>query len=260
MQYRPAAASVAVAPLVDGPARELRAAVVTARAAYFTTGDPARPVLCLAAPDAVRLPCAVVLDGPLPAVGSTGSVAGSVGAGELRVGALTARIGRWWRPPRPRGLGRIPARAVAAALTTAVPDPLDRPGRAALAGLVAALASSSNVDGSVARLLGRGPGLTPLGDDVLAGALVTLVGAGVPVADRLAAVVRAAAAARTTAVSQALLSHATYGECIPELAGLLVAARDGGPLEPAVDSLLRIGHSSGAGLVHGVAAALAVLS
>jgi hypothetical protein len=264
MEPCPVAASAAVAPLVDGPPQAIRVAALTSRAVYFTTRDPAHPVLCLATPDAVRLPCALVL-GPGRSPGDLallGDLAqdGFVGGGMLRIGGLTARVGRWWRPPRPRGLGRMPVRAVVDALTARVPDPLDRAGRAAVYRLVTALVRGEPPAEPVGGLLGRGPGLTPLGDDVLAGALVALAGLGARVvAERLGAVVTAAAPARTTAVSAALLCHAARGECVPELANLLTAARDGDPLDAALDALLRVGHTSGAGLVHGVLAALATV-
>jgi Protein of unknown function (DUF2877) len=248
------AASTSVAPLLRGPSRRLETVGTTSTAAYFTTGDPTRPMLCLVTADAVRLPCALVL-GPGRPLGAVASTA-VVGGGALRSGTLTVHIGRWWRPPRPRGFGPLPA--LAAALASGVPDPLDRTGRAAVTGLVRALAADEPLAGPVSRLLGRGPGLTPVGDDVLAGALVTLAGMGTPVAARLGAAVRAAAPGRTTAVSAALLTHAARGECVPQLAHLLRAARGGDPLDPAIDALLRVGHTSGAGLAHGVLAALGI--
>src|SRR6266508_1549276 len=243
------AASASVAPLLTGPLRPVELVGATSTAAYFTTGDPARPILCLVTVDAVRLPCALVL-GPGRDVGAVAPT-GMVGGGGLRTGALRVSIGRWWRPPRPRGLGPLPA------LHLGVRDPLDRTGRAAVTVLVAALGAGEPLAGPVAHLLGRGPGLTPVGDDVLAGLLVTLVGMGAPAAFRLGAAVRAAAPGRTTAVSAALLTHAARGECVPELARLLYAARDGDRLDAAVESLLRVGHTSGAGLAHGVLAAVA---
>jgi hypothetical protein len=131
-------------------------------------------------------------------------------------------------------------------------SPLDHDAETALAGIVDALASGAPLASHVLRLLGRGPGLTPLGDDVLAGLLVTLVALGAPASHRLAATVGAHAPARTTFVSAALLHHAARGECVPELAAVL----DGG----GVDALLRVGHASGAGLLRGVHAALAATS
>jgi hypothetical protein len=125
-----------------------------------------------------------------------------------------------------------------------MPDP-------ALGDLTRALREGRAPDPYVLRLLGRGPGLTPLGDDLLAGLLVTLSACGSAAFEPAAAAVRAHAPARTTFVSAALLHHAARGECVPELAAFL----DGGPVE----ALLRVGDTSGAGLAHGVLAGLGAL-
>jgi hypothetical protein len=179
---------------------------------------------------------------------------------------------RWWRPPRPRGLGAVsPSRLAAAVrwLTGRVADPLDIDGGLAVAELVDALASGKAPEDAVSRLLGRGPGLTPTGDDVLAGALVTLHALGSPAAVPLARAVRALAPAATTAVSVGLLQFAAEGSCIPQLADLITAlapptqadiasAGAAGALPRAAGALLAVGHCSGAGLLHGVLVAVAI--
>jgi hypothetical protein len=191
----------------------------------------------------------------------------AVGGGNLTVAGVSFRVTRWWRPPRPRGLGAIaPARVAAAVrwLTGRVADPLDGPGRTAVADLVQALKTGSSPDAAVARLLGRGPGLTPTGDDVLAGALVSLNALGAPTAGSLAAAVAASAPDATTTVSVALLRHAARGECIPQLADMLEAVAHGtdsgaaSPLPRAAGALLAVGHCSGAGLLHGVLVGFAI--
>jgi hypothetical protein len=213
------AASAALEPVLLGAAREVRVAAVTPSAAYLATGDPALPALCLCTPAAVRVPCALVLGTALPrlAVGDTGSA----GAGLVTLDGFTARVARWWRPARPRFLGGVP---------TGLPD-VEFPER-------------------IEECLGLGEGLTPFWDDVIAGALVTLNLTDPPRAQRLAEVVDALAPRRTTLVSAALLRHAGRGECVPELAALI----EGAP--GALPALLRVGHSSGAGLAAGVHAAL----
>jgi hypothetical protein len=143
-------------------------------------------------------------------------------------------------------------------LTGRVADPLDADSRAAVADLVQALGSGGSPADAVHRLLGRGPGLTPTGDDVLAGALVTLHALGAPAVGPLAEVVTAAAPGATTTVSAALLAHAARGECIPQLADLVEAVGDGDALPRAAGALLAVGHCSGAGLLHGVLVALAI--
>jgi hypothetical protein len=219
------AAPTVTAPILTGAPRPVRVALTTPHAIYLATDDADTPALCLADPIAVRVPCALVLGGPLPALDTA---AGQVGQGVLTLGSHTFRVARWWRPPRPR---RVTA-AARAALRSRVP------------------ATSTRLDPET--LIGRGPGLTPLGDDILAGALVTLAALDSPEFGPLAGRVRAGAPGRTTFVSQALLHHATRGECIPELAALLTATDP----EPALDTLLRVGGTSGTGLARGALAAL----
>ena len=234
MQRYPMAASVAVADLVAGPRRRVAVVAATPHAVYLDAGDGA---LALVGPRAVRVPCGLLLaDAPPPLAG-----VGWVGDSELSVGIFRAGVTRWWRPPRPR------------AVTGVLPGygHLDHGTERALTRLTAALAARASLTAPVRGLLGRGPGLTPLGDDVLAGLLVTLRALGSPEADRLGGVVCALAPARTTFVSTALLRHAARGECVPELAAYLTAERKG----PAAAALLGIGHTTGAGLLRGAEAA-----
>jgi hypothetical protein len=110
---------------------------------------------------------------------------------------------------------------------------------------------------AVARLVGRGDGLTPLGDDALCGwlALHRSVGETTPAVD---AAVRALLP-RTTLLSATLLDCALRGEVLPEFAAYLTAL--GTPDEPArAAALAAIGHTSGAGLLHGAQRALAELA
>ncbi len=104
-------------------------------------------------------------------------------------------------------------------------------------------------------LLGRGEGLTPSGDDALAGAL--LVAHALGVGDALAVVVRRRLGA-TTAVSAALLSAAAVGFAARSVVTLVDAAVAGDELgvRAALPAVLSIGHSSGADVVVGVGAAL----
>ncbi|HET6952834.1 MAG TPA: DUF2877 domain-containing protein, partial [Acidimicrobiales bacterium] len=115
-------------------------------------------------------------------------------------------------------------------------------------------------------LLGRGTGLTPAGDDLLAGALAALRAVGSPAADDLGAAVRTLAPARTTRLSAALLDAADRGAVVPEAAAVLRATeaaaaparRQGraGALAGAVDRLVAVGHTSGWHLAAGLLAGL----
>jgi hypothetical protein len=263
----PVAASSAVELAVVGPVRPAQVRASTPHALYLQVDDADQTMVCLASPQAVRVPCAVVLESKnLPPVLPPGTI-GSVGGSAVQIGSAVYRVSRWWRPPRPRGLGAVPPARLAGAvrwLTGRVADPLDSPGRAAVAELVGSIADGAPPEPAVAQLLGRGPGLTPTGDDVLAGAMVTLSALGSPYLAGLAAAVLRAAPPATTVVSGALLRHAARGECIPELSDLLESIGPwgadpvAGALPRAAGALLAVGHCSGAGLLHGVLVGVAI--
>jgi len=99
-------------------------------------------------------------------------------------------------------------------------------------------------------LLGRGPGLTPLGDDVLAGWLATRAAVGRPDPVLASAVRRRLGV--TTLLSATLLDCALRGEVLPQLADWLA-----GPTTTTTDALLAVGATSGAGLLTGAQLALA---
>lgn len=248
-----AAASVLLAPLFEGPDRPLRVLGRAGPALHLDTGghtDPA--VVSVTAGRAVRLPASVQLAGPLP----RSVTAARAGLGRLLLGDLRVRVHRWWRPPAPAV--RDPRRAAVRAATTAaaLPPPEDAVGRA-LTPLRDAVRAGTGTGAAraVAVLVGLGSGLTPAGDDVLAGALVTLravergghAAAG-GVASELA---RAAARRSTTTLSAALLQDAGRGWCVPELAHFLAALDGRGELRGTTPRLLAVGHSSGAALAHG---------
>jgi hypothetical protein len=105
-------------------------------------------------------------------------------------------------------------------------------------------------------LLGAGPGLTPAGDDVVAGALAAcaLSGGGLSpvVVGRLLSRAREA----TTTLSAALLSCAAAGQVVPQAAGFLRALNGGGGVQPALGRLRAVGSTSGTALAVGLTAAL----
>jgi Protein of unknown function (DUF2877) len=119
---------------------------------------------------------------------------------------------------------------------------------ALVAGLVQRVAPAT-----VGRLVGRGGGLTPLGDDVLCGWIATHRAAGVPTPE-VDGVVRAHLH-RTTLLSATLLDCAMQGEAIPELGRFLRAVGTAAEPDRAAD-LLGVGGSSGAGLLLGARLAL----
>jgi len=226
-------ASSLVAVLLDGPDRSLSPVVRTSVSVHYETGLEELPVLCVATSGAVLLPNTVVVD-TLPVPGPL-----RVRSRGLSAGTVTWRVRRWFAPPRPTGL--VPP-LVLPDLPVPVPVRCDVP------------LPGPSYDALVpAALVGAGPGLTPAGDDVLAGALVTAHATGDPRLPSWRAATRTALVSRrTTAVSRGLLRHALDGWATPELAAYLTALCSGDPLEDPRQRLLGVGSSSGAALIAGV--------
>ncbi len=109
-----------------------------------------------------------------------------------------------------------------------------------------------DLTGLAARLGGRGPGLTPAGDDVLAGVLLAARARCGPSAEpELSAV---AASICTTEPALAFLAWAARGQCIEPAHTVLLALtrRDEARAHAAATRLVTIGASSGAALLAGL--------
>jgi len=248
---RLAAASTVLAPLLEGPARSARVVGTLGAAVHVVADDERVPLVCVCTPEAVRLPPSLILPGPLPShLGRA-----LVGNGGVELGDTWIGVGRWWRPLRPV-LETGPEVVERTQLAFRYLQPLEPAVASAVAPLAAWLAGRT-VPGAVAALVGRGSGLTPAGDDLLGGVLVTLRAMRDSRADRLARAIGQVAATQTTHVSAALLVHASRGECMPELAGLIAALDGRGDIRASMRRLLAVGHSSGSSLAHGVLLALA---
>jgi hypothetical protein len=264
----PAAASTAVSALIDGPAQP--AEVVGSFPAVLYLGMP-DGVLALETPAAVRLPNSLTLH-PVDhatVVRHAGEPPGRVvvGNGGVRVGDLSVVVGRWWSPVptlRP-GLDVAVLGARFDKLRLLVPSWPDagHPAAGRLAAgrdVLSAMLGGTESPGQAARaLVGLGPGLTPAGDDVLAGAVAGLLIFGRAVgndaaratAAKLAAAV-ASRAASTTALAADLARYAASGAVAAPVAALCHALAGQGPVRPAVEHLLSIGHTSGRDLVEGL--------
>ncbi|WP_215816532.1 DUF2877 domain-containing protein [Pimelobacter sp. 30-1] len=107
---------------------------------------------------------------------------------------------------------------------------------------------------AVPALVGRGDGLTPVGDDVLSGWLVATRAAGRD--PRAVADAVRAQAHRTTSLSATLLADAAAGASIPPFRRLLLALGSGHEVAAAVAGLRAVGHTSGAGMLLGALLAL----
>jgi hypothetical protein len=230
---RPGAASLAVRDLLEGDPRTGRVVAVFPSCAYADVGGR---LVSLESADALRLPCAVVLADPTRARPLDDLCPGDpvlAGDRRLQLGALTLEVARWWTPARPRDAvtrdGALPLDA-GDARRTASWDPL------------------------VLSLLGLGPGLTPAGDDLLAGLLVGLAGRP-ELRDPLADAVARHAPTRTTWLSAELLRLAGDGLAAPAVVAVADALAGHGAtdaLTRALPALLAVGHTSGPALARGL--------
>lgn len=178
-----------------------------------------------------------------------------VSPGLLQAGPLLLHFGAapLWRgcAPAPRALERaalLAVRLLAAAPPSSLPVPV--PAGALRAGDVGAVAAC---------LGGAGPGLTPAGDDCLAGILLVARIRWGEAAESL--LVDAAERVLTNDVARAFLTWAARGQSIEPVHDLLLraAAFDHEGASKAVSSLTRLGHSSGADLALGLRLALGLL-
>ncbi|MFF4618145.1 DUF2877 domain-containing protein [Nonomuraea jabiensis] len=255
------AASTAVRPVLESPRRPARVLAAFPAGVYLEVRTDLEPsVIAVITGAATRLPNSVLLAGPLPNV-TVGDEA-SVGDRSIELGPLSLGVRRWWDPAPP--LGRIDrARLEQAAARLGDPPQPGLAGNGAVELLAGSCAKGWLLGAVTAaeQLMGLGPGLTPSGDDVLAGLLVTLrhLGAAagadraVWLADWLAATVTFDARTRTTPISATLLHCAARGESSPEVSAVLRGITGGRALEPALRRLHGLGHTSGSDLAQGVA-------
>jgi hypothetical protein len=254
--------------------------------------------------DGLQLPCAATMaasSGARPLQAARIGDEAHIGLGRLDIGPLAFDVVRWWSPRRPRPVATLaeddlaeddlaeddlaedglaedglaedgpadedesygdPRLTEISRLLPALPPELDD----RLSRLTTALRTSSAADlqDAVAALLGLGAGLTPQGDDVLAGVLVTLAARPATRLQWLGDFVVSRAPSRTTTLSAGLLRDAADGFAIPALVDLVDAVHEvddppgrptaHGGLTEAVVRLLAVGHTSGAALAHGVLA------
>jgi len=250
-----AAGPARVRDLISGPVRQVDVLGRFATALYLRLAGG--EVIALLSSDAVRLPIGLILptsSREFPLTSLSGPVL--VGSGAVHIGSWSCQV------------SRLVSLRASAALT---------PDRRACEHVRRRLADCQSADPDlrlpdalpddalppevaadlVRRLLGVGPGLTPAGDDVLAGLLVGLWSFGQR-AEPLRLTVLAGLAAGTTDLSAALLRCAARGESIPQVNQLLRAVSGSawqGRLDHAMDDLIRVGHTSGAALATGVLAA-----
>jgi len=227
-----------------------RVCAVFGRACYLRFGDRLR-ALCRAdvasGPLHLRTPV-------LPAL----TVGDPVGfqPGRLQVASVTIDIApdrRWAPDPVATGDLLAMARRRPEVHWSAPPDT----GLDAILGPARELVARRDLVGLARLVGGRGPGLTPAGDDLLAGVLVI---DALLHPDRDAARNEAVRASATTDVAAAFLHWAARGQCIAPFHAVVSAVAAGRPdrESAARAALMTIGASSGAALLLGLDLALSV--
>ncbi len=250
----PAAVSTLATGLVHGEPVDATVIAAHGYALYLSVRGQVLPVVTS---DAVALPTAVrlaVASGSAPWGIAAGDVV-RVGGGRVELPALDVVAARTWRPARVRrvaaGTGCSSGRQGSHHSTR-----LEASGAVADSGWLAhGIRAACDSPAGAGALVGRGPGLTPSGDDALAGALLVAhaLGTGAALADAVRARLGA-----TTAVSAALLDAAADGYAARPVVALVDAAilNDADAVRRSLPDVLAIGHTSGADTVTGIRAAL----
>lgn len=244
-------ASTAIAAVLAAARRPARVLGASTTAVYLAVegGGAVPEVVAILADRAVHLPLGVAVPGRAPALRDAGAV--FVGGGAIELGRWSLVPDRWV-DPRPH----LPGRPLGPRLEEAedlLAVPAETAGVASHPAAAVADGLRAGDPGPALELLGQGPGLTPAGDDVVAGAAAALAVLGRLDTSAVEAVVAAARVA-TTVLSAALLRCATRGEVVPQAAELLRALCGHGSPESALDRLLGVGHTTGAALALGLCA------
>jgi len=252
----PAVASTALRRMMSKSPLSAAVLGTSTHAVWLISGDE---VAVVSTRDATRLPNGVELglrsdDQPFASV-AYGAIA-RIGATSIDVGSLAVEVVRWW-DPRPV-LAPVSMDALAAAVCR-LPASVEGIDSAPL-GAALANAASDEIVIAARSLLGRGPGLTPEGDDYLAGAFAAtrVLGAAIgsyratAALDRAAPRIDAEAARRTTTFSAALIRCALRGDVAAPAGTLLRSISGRGDVIAAHLTLAEVGHSSGPALAAGI--------
>ena len=250
-------ASTTLHGLVRGSGTEAEVLGTSSHAVWLLSGDE---VAVVVTSDATRLPNGVQIgapstEQPFSAI-EHGSIA-TVGNGRIMFDGLVVEAARWW-DPRP-ALPPVKPEDLQEACRDLPREVPDIDSSALRIGLEAR--SAGGILHAARSLLGQGPGLTPEGDDYLAGALAAtrLLGEALGYERPLALVAGVSvplaglAEARTTTFSAALIRCALRGQ-VAEPAGALLRALAGrGEVAGSHLGLIRVGHTSGPALAAGIA-------
>lgn len=231
-------------------------------------------LFALAAAGLDDAPLTAVVDGPLPLPAAQPGQPVRLAGQALALGRLEVLLAGAapWRPVLPVWRGEpdgVATRLVwlhqALVAPAAAGSPLEQRAARLLADgraqLVRALARPERDEavGAARRLLGLGPGLTPAGDDFLAGLFAGLHVPGAPAGalQALAPAILGGVEERTNAISVAMLREAAAGRVRQRLVDLLQAllAGDAARVRQALHRVVVMGASSGRAMVDGVASA-----
>lgn len=256
----PAVAAQAVLPLVNGPllAGEVLASWYSAMALAVDTPAGTRVIGLLAA-EASGVPHGIRLDVSAearPFRTFTGGDPVFVGAGSIRLQGWQIRPTRIY--PTAVGILQADPTCINTFRERMLGAPIGIPA-APLVRLQEALAEqdAAGLRTAVTGLVGLGAGLTPGGDDILAGLLVGLHALGrAALVQQIGVAMSGGLTERTTVFSADLLRMATAGHASTETLAVLRALdrRTANPqlLPGALDRLLAVGHTSGADLATGL--------
>lgn len=252
----PGVASTAIRGMFSNPHTPATVIGTASRAVWVLADDE---VVVASTSDATRLPNGVEITAEAAADAFRSVRHGSpvtVGLGQLLFEGLTIDVVRWWDPrPALRRTSATELESAIAGFPSIVPD-------VESGSLFAALSAGSppEILSAAESLIGRGPGLTPEGDDYLAGALAATrtlgealgnANAGV-VLDTVADPLRRLASTRTTTFSAALIGHAIDGRVAAPAGAMLRALTGRGDVALRHRDLIRVGHTSGPALAAGM--------
>jgi hypothetical protein len=207
--------------------------------------------LSLLGPLAARVPNGVLLGGGMadPGTHRPGDRV-TIGGGEIAIGGRRISVVRRWNS---RVFRVAPGEAEVLALTSAAAASVRGVPLSAITALERGLLAGDAAP-AIRALVGLGDGLTPGGDDVLAGVLTGLQATGgLPdLAAQVGKLVLDRVLGRTSVLSAELLRLAAAGHACVEALGVLRAVHTGHQIPDALHRLLSIGHTSGADLATGL--------
>lgn len=272
----PGIASLAIRELLQGShqAGRVLAVVQGTIIAEFPGARREPRVIAISAPDAIRLPNAIIAS--IPAITTSTTVTSvphsqndtkdtkttkniraanviSTGGGAIRIGGLTVQARNWWDPSPVFGpLSRARLDQGAAILSRVCRQATPGPALADhdVSRALSACCAAGDLAGAVEqaeRLVGLGAGIVPGGDAVLCGLLLALrlLGGAIQggtravwLADWLSAAVTSYASERTTPLAASLLHCAARGQGPAEVAAVLHGVAGEDPVEPAARRLL----------------------